>query len=352
MLPDVFPAARILGFGWDIGSRTVEASPNFGSTASEIISKLTALRKGYLQRAIVFIGHGYGNVLIANILAGEGQLTQERANLMSLTAAVVLFAAPLFDYTGLIEWTSKASKISRGSKFFSSPIPPQLWENLSSYTKKEKIFTFAFLERDAACLHVDEQEDARTTKSAERLKQLEILDTVETKENISNVAKFTGPEDQRWELIRSRIHNVVRTHQLLDVARDTGTERLERLIKNSFDLNLSNKDGQTALQMAAKHQRPGAVKLLLGTGKVDINHQDIFGMTALHTAVVCNSSNSVEIVHDLFSRAVHRRIYSFFTALRARSFIHIYTKTPHIPLPQLVQVVTPIVFRSKLGSKK
>ncbi|KAH8766931.1 hypothetical protein F5882DRAFT_510319 [Hyaloscypha sp. PMI_1271] len=305
MLPDVFPASRILGFGWDIGSRSVESPPNFESTASEIISKLTDLRKGYLQRAIIFIGHGYGTVLIANILAGEGQLTQERANLMSSTAAVVLFAAPLFDYTGLIEWTSKASKIPRGSKFFSSPIPPQLWENLSSYTKKEKIFTFAFLERDAACPHVDEQEDVRTTKLAERLKQLEILDTVETKENIANVAKFAGPEDQRWELIRSRIYNVVRTHQLLDVARDTGTERLERLIKNSFDLNLSNRDGQTALQMAAKHQRPGAVKLLLGTGKVNINHQDISGMTALHIAVACNASNSVEIVHDLLSSAAN-----------------------------------------------
>jgi hypothetical protein len=44
---------------------------------------------------------------------------------------------------------------------------------------------------------------------------------------------------------------------------------------------------------------------LLGTGKVDINHQDIFGMTALHTAVVCNSSNSVEIVHDLLSSAAN-----------------------------------------------
>jgi hypothetical protein len=40
------------------------------------------------------------------------------------------------------------------------------------------------------------------------------------------------------------------------------------------------------------------------------------------------------------SRAAHRRIYSFFTALRAPSFIHIYTKTHHIPLPQLVQAVT------------
>jgi hypothetical protein len=41
------------------------------------------------------------------------------------------------------------------------------------------------------------------------------------------------------------------------------------------------------------------------------------------------------------SRATHRHIYSFFTALRAPSFIHIYTKTHHIPLPQLVQAVTP-----------
>jgi hypothetical protein len=40
------------------------------------------------------------------------------------------------------------------------------------------------------------------------------------------------------------------------------------------------------------------------------------------------------------SRATHRRIYSFFTALRARSFIHIFTQTHHIPLPQLVQAVT------------
>jgi hypothetical protein len=152
---------------------------------------------------------------------------------------------------------------------------------------------------------VDEQEDARTTKLAERLKQLEILDTVETKENIANVAKFTGPEDQRWELIRTRIYNVVRTHQLLDAARDTGIERLERLIKSSFDLNLSNRDGQTALQMAAKHQRPGAVKLLLGTGKVDINHQDVSGMTALHIAVASNASNSVEIIHDLLSSAAN-----------------------------------------------
>jgi hypothetical protein len=134
---------------------------------------------------------------------------------------------------------------------------------------------------------------------------LKILDSVETKETIANVAKFTGPEDQRWELIRSRIHNVARTQQLLDVARDTGTERLEGLIKSSFDLNLSNRDGQAALQMAAKHQRPGAVKLLLGTGKVDVNHQDISGMTALHAAVACNASNSVEIVHNPLSSAAN-----------------------------------------------
>jgi hypothetical protein len=44
----------------------------------------------------------------------------------------------------------------------------------------------------------------------------------------------------------------------------------------------------------------------------------------------------------LLSRAAHRRTYSFFTALRAPSFIHIYTKTYHIPLPQLVQAVTPL----------
>jgi hypothetical protein len=46
------------------------------------------------------------------------------------------------------------------------------------------------------------------------------------------------------------------------------------------------------------------------------------------------------ILRSHLSRAAHRDIYSFFTALRAPSFIHIYTKTHHIPLPQLVQAVT------------
>jgi hypothetical protein len=40
------------------------------------------------------------------------------------------------------------------------------------------------------------------------------------------------------------------------------------------------------------------------------------------------------------SRAAHRRIYSFFTALRAPSFLHIYTNKHTFPLPQLVQAVT------------
>jgi hypothetical protein len=45
--------------------------------------------------------------------------------------------------------------------------------------------------------------------------------------------------------------------------------------------------------------------------------------------------------YDSFlSRAAHRRIYSFFTALRAPSLIHIFTPTHTFPLPQLVQAVT------------
>jgi hypothetical protein len=42
---------------------------------------------------------------------------------------------------------------------------------------------------------------------------------------------------------------------------------------------------------------------------------------------------------EVVSRAAHRRIYSFFTALRAPSFyIYLYKHT--FPLPQLVQAVT------------
>jgi hypothetical protein len=48
------------------------------------------------------------------------------------------------------------------------------------------------------------------------------------------------------------------------------------------------------------------------------------------------------------SRAPHRHIYSFFTALRAPLFIHIFTQTHHIPLPQLAQAVTQPMIVKKL----
>jgi hypothetical protein len=57
----------------------------------------------------------------------------------------------------------------------------------------------------------------------------------------------------------------------------------------------------------------------------------------------CSASHKV-------SRAAHRRIYSFFAALRAPAFIHIYTNKHTFPLPQLVQAVTQgqkIAFRYK-----
>jgi hypothetical protein len=71
--------------------------------------------------------------------------------------------------------------------------------------------------------------------------------------------------------------------------------------------------------------------------------------------LVCRSLHIRYIWIDslCMSRAAHRHIYSFFTALRAPSFIHIYTKTHYIPLPQLVQAVTVhhTRFKGRLGSR-
>lgn len=303
MLPSALPAARIFGFGIDLSSRAVDAPLDFDSVAADIVSELTHSRSESRQRPIVFIGHGYGNLLIEKILSGERPESREIANLMGSTAAIMLFAAPLVGSTSLIEWTTKTLKVSRESKFFNSPILPQLWETFNQRTAIENISTVVFLERDAAGPHADGKEKEKAAAFIERLKEQKV-NVVETKNDIGNIAKFYSPEDQGWQTTRHWICDAVQTYQLLEAAKDPEADMLNYLIEKSFNPNLVNRAGQTALQIAAKYQHLEAVKLLLSKG-ADIDHQDTLGMTALHTAVACNASQSVEIVQALLSSSAN-----------------------------------------------
>ena len=92
MLPSVLPMSRIMGFGFELDSFKV--NKYFDSAASKLREAL--LRKRHLnpRRPLVFIGHGYGTVIIQSLfsrLVGDGS---QGAILKGCTAAIILFAPP------------------------------------------------------------------------------------------------------------------------------------------------------------------------------------------------------------------------------------------------------------------
>jgi len=74
---------------------------------------------------------------------------------------------------------------------------------------------------------------------------------------------------------------------------------INALVNNGVDINMADKDGTTALMLAAKENYPEALINLLDNG-ADINLQDKYGKTAMKYAVDCKNS----LCADIMVRAV------------------------------------------------
>ncbi len=116
---------------------------------------------------------------------------------------------------------------------------------------------------------------------------------------IGDIARMTGPQDSRFRSLMNSIILGVTSHQILAAARLGDNETMTRMIDDGVDLNITNRQGQTALHVAAQNDRVETVRLLLGTRKVDIDFQDMSGNTALHFAIRRNGTYVTGIVRSL-----------------------------------------------------
>jgi hypothetical protein len=311
MLPSLIPTARILGFGLNL--KNITNPINFQSTALSIMADLTEKRQNCPSRAVIFVGHGYGNVVIEKLLCGTPESTVNTKSLVGSTAAIVLFAAPFEDADNLINWTCQALKVPRDSKMFTTTssndlVSPQILETLHKCAREHGRRLFAFLERPAAPDRPDTVDitdsQARNTK-LDHLKQRvdllkEMVDRLwETDAAIEEVGKFSGPDDPHFQALGRCISDAIRTHQLLVAAAMGNEESIRQLIGESVDLNLSGRDGRTVLHAATEAKFLGIVRQLLWTNKIDIDNQDQSGMTALHIAVLGNDMKDRDIIEDL-----------------------------------------------------
>ncbi len=122
MLPAYFPDSRILGFGFDLA--TNDAQIDFEGTAVGLLNTLYKDRGEGCVNPIIFVGHGFGAVVIETLLSEKfaqdptrKELVTAQQAIASSTASVVLFAPPIDDSSGIIQWTEKSLPNGNESRF-------------------------------------------------------------------------------------------------------------------------------------------------------------------------------------------------------------------------------------------
>jgi hypothetical protein len=295
MLPSAVPVAQIMVFNLDLGSNSY-APIDFDGTAATIEAQIRELRVGDQFRSMVFIGHGYGNVVLERLLATHSQEQAPKTGfvgavsksaLIDSTAAVVFFAAPFLSSDPLIEWTAQALKVSKSAKIFSSIsskdliAPSKTWAGFLELAKQKNICSIAFLE-----LNLDQglEEISREKADVDKLKAM-LDDVSEKPKGIGDVAKFSGPNDEKFWRMCSLIDIAVQKHQFLGAAKRGDNNTIKNLIKQSINVNISFGDGQTALHWATREKKIDVIETLVGNDSLDIDRQAEDGTTALHLSV-------------------------------------------------------------------
>jgi hypothetical protein len=136
MLPDFLPESRILGFGFDLS--VTDAPIDLEGAASKLLKILSEDRGVDCSNPIVFIGHGYGAVVVENLLSKKYDQVSAGQNLVSSTASVHLFAPPIDGSNELLDWTERSLKVQNQSRFVGikgTPMLSNMWNRFTASLK-------------------------------------------------------------------------------------------------------------------------------------------------------------------------------------------------------------------------
>ncbi|KAK7722982.1 hypothetical protein SLS57_004838 [Botryosphaeria dothidea] len=311
MLRKALPFSRIISFGWDVSSQIKEKTiidvESVAFLALDDLLQKRAERKG--SRPTIFIGHGYGNVIIEKMLfekpATENQQhTQARNKLVGSTVAIILFAAPFESLDNLIEWVKKLGPIE--DKTLSNPVVlPQIWKTFFDGAEEHNISTFGFLEGSNRAKGTNDNANRKIGDTLKRLDRQWLR-----KEGVDEIAKISTPNDERFKNVRDAIFQSVASHRLLQVGNVSANKiqkLIDRLRKMTFEFDFDNRKGQTVLHVAAtKSELDELVGCLARSRVLNLDRQDREGNTALHLAVECNKNPKV--VEHLLKHGADPRI--------------------------------------------
>lgn len=268
------------------------------TAASQILKKLLEKRSEELRkRPIIFIGHGYGNLILEKMLFEELQdskeLEEDRDALVASTAAIILFAPPFYNLDNLITWlhkTFKASEEVTEGEFLSHL---SIWNRFFSETKNHDIATFGFVQ---ACTQALAKENCGGKNLQNLDSQWEIDADIEKiawaptfdNEHFKNVCKVISQSTAAYQLIQAgKIPEISRIEILID-----------KMIERSIDFNFEIRKRQPILHIAADRGLKELVQCLVEKGVVALDGKDNEGSTALHVAVQKGAQEIVEILME------------------------------------------------------
>jgi ankyrin repeat protein len=298
MLPARFPRARIIGFGLNLAGGEFD----FDAGSAYILKRIA---NDCTSQTIAFIGHGYGNFVVAKLLEDDrinnlsDSLKASQEDIKECTVAAISFANPiaLTQRKEVRDWTAQelGFKAPGDIKFDPKTQCPLEWGKLRKAAKEEGFALLAVLERPLPEYWADVGASSGHGVRITRSKPVQIMDVKPTLkferqqviQTIAESAYFADFDDPDFLTLCNAITNAINTYDVIRAVERGDLVKVNSRIEKGSEFNIVNSKHQSVLHIAVINRSEEMVKMLARcrNAKSLVDRRDLEGDTALHLAL-------------------------------------------------------------------
>ena len=269
-----------------------QAPPSIEEVSTDLLRSLMTIRKKCPERPIVFIGHNIGVVVVERALIKSSSGDSEEGQIFRRTAGIIYLSSNdpkrqprtkmISDYFGI---TGRMTPNQANLSYKES--------NDRKYFEKHLEDLRALLEK-ADNIALEEAYRAGSFKSYTRPSAISLF----------RHSYLDGTKRARKVMlpgITEAILASLNCYRLLSAACKNNVEELQVILADGVNVNSQDRNGNTALHVAASTGHTETVKVLLLDYEANVTLQNANGRSAL-SFVVNNERNNLEVVKLLLKR--------------------------------------------------